>query len=240
MDHDHMHMSDGPSSDPPLGVHGMAVLGHNDIYLSHLPMFHAPHDYQVLVKASFGAAGQIYLDDVAAHPEVSLYTFFPEQFVLSDLWPGSAGEPPRRTSFSGRLFRHHFEQPEAHPEEPVALASDVTVEVEEVLYHRRFDPDARRPEQLTYVLVGAGDERYLAHAVTRAPEFDQLVALEPTDGLDVDSSHDAVDLIVPSRSDDVDQRIRAGEKVTVSVEPGRTTEIRARTELYVETADLSR
>src|SRR5258708_2218861 len=38
-------------SDPP-ATHGMLLFGNQVTYASHLPMFHAPHDYQVIMKLS--------------------------------------------------------------------------------------------------------------------------------------------------------------------------------------------
>ncbi|MGE3974950.1 MAG: hypothetical protein AB7F59_10530 [Bdellovibrionales bacterium] len=42
-------------ADPP-STHGMVVFGKNATYVSHLPMFHAPHDYQLVMKVSFSGA----------------------------------------------------------------------------------------------------------------------------------------------------------------------------------------
>ena len=40
-------------------THGMLMVGSQQIYLSHLPMFHGPHDYRVIVEADLGQAGTI-------------------------------------------------------------------------------------------------------------------------------------------------------------------------------------
>jgi hypothetical protein len=87
----------------------MVVIGSDTIFLSHLPMLHSPHDYQVLLEVTFGAADSVYRDDRDSHPDVRFYTFAPEKFALPDLFPGHAGEPPQRTSFTGSLVRNHFE-----------------------------------------------------------------------------------------------------------------------------------
>ena len=38
--------NDADAQDPP-DIHGMAVIGQKSVFLSHLPMFGSPHDYQV-------------------------------------------------------------------------------------------------------------------------------------------------------------------------------------------------
>lgn len=72
------------------GSHGMAVFGGRDgLYASHLPMFHAPHDAQVLLRfrladASVDASLRARL---ALRPQ--LWTLDPESFDLHRLQPGN-------------------------------------------------------------------------------------------------------------------------------------------------------
>jgi hypothetical protein len=65
-------------------THGMLMVGSQQIYLSHLPMFHGPHDYQVIVEADLGQAGNgVYLEDRKSHPSEKIYTLWPQEaFVL--------------------------------------------------------------------------------------------------------------------------------------------------------------
>src|SRR4051812_43145450 len=67
-------------------THGMLVVGKDRIFLSHLPMFHRPHDYQVIWEAIIPAGAKAaYLKSLAAHPEERIYTLVPEPFVLPDM-----------------------------------------------------------------------------------------------------------------------------------------------------------
>src|SRR5262245_41628455 len=59
----------------PAAVHGMAMIGESRVFLSHLPMFHRPHDYQVLLEVELSAE----LRDVPA----ALHTFVPDPFELA-------------------------------------------------------------------------------------------------------------------------------------------------------------
>src|SRR5437588_459881 len=120
----HMHGTGDERSDAP-GGHGMAVVGTDGIFLSHLPMFMRPHDYQVILRASFGPADKTYRADRKAHATTKLYTFAPHSFVLPELFPGQDGKPAHLKKFSGSLVRNHFEQPPAHPEKAVEIVSDV-------------------------------------------------------------------------------------------------------------------
>ncbi|MET7900722.1 hypothetical protein ABZS86_04325 [Streptomyces sp. NPDC005355] len=229
--------------------HGMAVVGEDAVFLSHLPMRHRPHNSQMVLRGSMGSFADAYHDDRMAHPETRLYTFAPEVFVLSDLLPGPDGGAPARTSFSGSLFRNHFEQPPAHPEPPFEVASDVVVDVSGVVYHHTFAPEDQQSEQLTYILFGEGLERFLAHRITgpfrpeSRQEFDHLLAIgvRGQEGVD-EQLRSGAEVTVTGRPNEPDTRLREREKVAaVAVLDGREipVEIDVRADLYFDTADLA-
>jgi hypothetical protein len=239
MDHSGHPTHSGPATTDRPSVHGMLVLGTDTIFMSHLAMFHSPHDYQAMLEVSFGAVDSVFRDDRKAHADARFYTFFPEVFVLPELFPG----PTQRTSFSGTLFRHHFEQPPAHPEEPVEIASDVTVDVLDVVHHRRFDPQAPGLDHLPYLLFGKGQELFLAHRVTRPPDFDQLleVTIRGTD-ITADMLRGTVEITLPGRPNTHTDRIMEGEKTAARARIGGQdvpVELDAGLELYVDTNDFT-
>ncbi len=243
MDHSHP-TPDGPHSphpEPPAG-HGMAVVGSEHVFLSHLPMFMRPHDFQVILHASFGPADAAYQADRSENAETRLYTFAPERFVLPDLFPGADGEAPKRTSFGGTLVRNHFEQPPAHPETPVEVASDVEVQVLDVVHQHRFDPDAPPLEHLTYILFGKDAERFLAHLVTQPPDFDHLLSVELTGHQFTDEQLlGGVEVTFDDRLNQPGERLREGERASaVATLKGKQVpiEVHAGLELYFETNDL--
>ena len=47
----HSHGKDRPA------VHGMLVIGEQTVYVSHLPMFMSPHDYQVILEVNLSNGG---------------------------------------------------------------------------------------------------------------------------------------------------------------------------------------
>src|SRR4051812_13990875 len=96
---------------PDFGQHNMIAFGRDIVFLSHLPMFMAPHDAQLILEVTLGAAGgglqEIWSKERASHPDERLYTMMPERFPLSTLYDE---DPPRRGSFRGRFFRCHLER----------------------------------------------------------------------------------------------------------------------------------
>jgi len=100
----------GASSAAPLtwGEHGMALFGGKaGLYASHLPMFHAPHDYQVILQVHVADAATDAALRKRLDGKTALWTIAPEKFELSRLAP-SAAAPLRQ--FKADLVQGHFEQ----------------------------------------------------------------------------------------------------------------------------------
>src|SRR5262249_32526344 len=89
-------------------VHGMLVVGEQTVFLSHLPLFHPPHNYQVILEATFSKPGSDpqtdYFND-RKRTGTKIYTIEPDPFVLPRL---AAGDPLR--SFKANVYRGHFER----------------------------------------------------------------------------------------------------------------------------------
>lgn len=149
------------AADSP-ALHGMAVFGHGHVYVSHLPMFHRPHDYQGLAEVSFGQSQALYLKDTIDHPEEPLYTIEPENnFVLPEVFKDAS-------VFPAKLYRGHFERGGT----PI---SRVNVQIKRVLSFTKFDPRATAPLETTYFVLGAPGELFLVHQIVAAPDFDQIL-----------------------------------------------------------------
>ena len=92
----------------------MLMVGEARVLLSHLPMFHAPHDQQIILEASLSAPGfdprKQYVDDRNA-TQTMIYTWVPKPFVLSDLLGSASGDHHGRNhlprSFRARGSCHH-------------------------------------------------------------------------------------------------------------------------------------
>lgn len=200
-------------------THGMLVVGERTIYLSHLPMFHAPHDYQVIVEATFGGdVARAYAAD-RAKTGTKIYTLVPEPFVLPDVIQ-------HRLPFSATLYRGHFERG------GVAIADHVSVNLARVLLFRKFDPRAVKPTDAQYLLFGHGAETFLAHLIVAPPDYDQVVQVKP-DAAMPDSVQGAGQTVTVAGHAN-GQALKEGEAVTAGAFGLGVT-----TELYHETGDLA-
>src|SRR6266568_1030813 len=228
------------------GIHGMLVFGgqHTDsqfrspVYVSHLPMFMHPHEFQVIARVSGTAAG-IYGDFAAHFGTSTIYTFKPEPFSIDELDPSGGG--PARTSIAGTLFRGHFER----GGEPIGTG--VSVDIEQIVHFRRFSPEAGNArDHLRYICFGGRDLAFLAHVITAPPDFDQILAVQvgALNGVSDDNLRAGLIVRVPDRSDDVTTRLQEAETITAEVQDqgagtGGSVGLTAEREIYLETGDLA-
>jgi hypothetical protein len=154
--------------------------------------------------------------------------------VLTELAPD---HQPQRRSFDGAVFRGHFER-----QGRKKILPGVTVNVERVVYFAELPVAGAPLERLEYLLFGAGQDLFLAHVITRPPDFDQVLAVRLAgDGL-TEELRRGVRVAVPGRANAIRERLRGGERVAVAVvEPGaaREIEVEVVAEVYIEESELS-
>jgi hypothetical protein len=233
-----------PASNEPAAGHGMLVVGEQSVYLSHLPMFMSPHDYQVLLEATFTKAGDDPQAKYVADRQQSgakVYTLPPESFVLPELVETGPNGQPRRTSFRGDVIRNHFERP---PTRPAPVSRGVTVGVKNVIYFQKFDPDADQPPALTYLLFGTPSELFLAHAITSPPDFDHVLAAKVSGHQFTDQElHKAVRIVFPGRASSSAACLKEGERLAAEATPAGASEaipieVEVGTQHYLEINEL--
>lgn len=162
------------AADPTHGQHGMALFGGKEgLYASHLPLFHAPHDYQVILRVHVAdpatdAAVRARLDGKTA-----LWTVAPEKFELSRLAPASAA-PLRQ--FNADLVQGHFERGGA------TQYANATIVVDQVIMFRQLSPAAKANANASYLQLGTGKQRYLIKQIDSRPDFDHIVAYTAASG----------------------------------------------------------
>jgi hypothetical protein len=230
-------------------THNMLVFGEKTVFFSHLPMFHAlnpagtefrsPHRYQVILQAAFTPEQMAgYVNDRQANPNAQFYTIGPEEFVLSRLFTPTAA--PQLTAFTATVFRGHLE---ADPQQPVPGLKNVSVKVARVVHARMFDPRAAKPAALDYLLVGRGQERFLAHTIFSPPDFDHVLKVNVTGAAITD--HDLeqeVHVAIPSRQNVAAERLREGQRVEGMLRVGASAAVRVQIEagkrIYFEEGEL--
>ena len=162
------------AADATYGSHGMALFGGKEgLYASHLPMFHAPHDFQVVLQVhiadpAIDAALRKRLDGKAA-----LWTIDPEKFELSALAP-QAARP--RSQFRASVVQGHFERKGS------VQYRDVQVVIDKVLMFRQLNDTPRSANEARYMQLGSGTQRFLLKEIDTRPDFDHILAYQAPPG----------------------------------------------------------
>ncbi|WP_164205420.1 hypothetical protein [[Micrococcus luteus] ATCC 49442] len=165
-----------------MGVHGMLLFGDDAIFMSHLPMFESPHNFQVILEVVLDdAASQLLSADRETNGN-SLYTFEPEEFHITELDPSGDGQA--RSSIAGTIYRGHFERG-GHP-----IARGVDAAVRTVVYFKELDVAAAHSatQELTYLCFGRAQQIHLAHRITASPDFDQVLTARLVPGTVTDQA----------------------------------------------------
>lgn len=215
-----------------MGLHGMVVVGSETTYASHMPMFMSPHDHQVIIQVSLNTAA--YHNARRHFGTSALFTLRPEPFPIHRLKPAADGRPTL-TEFPAELFFGHFER-------GGDKLGEVAVNVQQTPVFRHLDL-AKKAPQLRYILFGRGADLFLAHEITAAPDFDQLIAVQANTEDSEPAPARAVLLTIPGRENGLDKRLSPGEQVSAAEaappSPPATLNLQALTEVYLETSDLA-
>jgi hypothetical protein len=238
--------------------HGQVIIGEGPIYLSHLPMFlfdndffgqrGHPHHYQVILEVVFSGDGaDDYLKD-RQDTSAPLYTLAPSPFHMLDL-VAPVPETSRRSSFTGTIFRGHFERqraPQPFDIEPAVLPNEVQVDVTRVIYGHEFSFHGASLDHLEYILFGEGKDLFLAHRITRPPDFDQILPVRIEDHTFADEElRRGIIVAIPDRANTLSERLLDGETVSGDARSAGTGvllasgfQIEAGSEFYFEESEL--
>jgi hypothetical protein len=224
-------------------VHNMAVVGDHAIFLSHLPMFMPPHDAQVVVEANLFKDGKnvdaVYFADRASNRAVRFYTLQPEAFAIRELFQAGAANS-LRSHFTATVFRGHLEKGGT----PVEALQNIEVRIKRVVHAHSF-AGADRATTLTYVLFGGGRDLYLAHLISKEPDFDQIVAITATGALPTaEELQRGVTVTIPGRTNSAAHRLKVDEAVKAQGHAAGAHQfldlhIAVTSELYFEEGELS-
>ena len=209
----------GPSDKS--SVHGMLIFGKNKIYASHLPMFHAPHHYQIILELELDKGdAQKFIADQQQHPESATYTIEPEKFILPNKIAQSG-------SFKANLYRGHFERG------GIKIADSIKVKIASVLYFKKFSEAEKKPDNAVFLLFGNRLEQFAAHQVISKPDFEQILQVQ-SELFVSDSSNKCVAITLSEKNAPVGV---SGNAVSIKTNSGKE-ELVLLKQIYLEFDDL--
>jgi len=187
--------------------HNMLVVGEKSIFLSHLPMFMAPHNLQFILDVALAKdKNDIYFKDRQSHRDTRIYTLQPEVLQLKKLL-APAGDKSAQRSFKGTVFRGHLERGGTR----IEGLSNIPVNVKNIVYSQQFGPGLDKSDQLEYILFGNSPELFLAHVIAAPPDFDQILSVRIENGPAADEIARGVRVQIPGRRNSASQRLKEGE-----------------------------
>jgi hypothetical protein len=148
------------------GVHGMVVFGtQNKTFFSHIPMFHAPHDVQLIMEVK-----------LSANPKNSynsgMHSFKPNSFSLDNvIIKVMKGET---ANITGALYTGNFEDGGA------MLQDGITATVTRIVRKSQLVENA---SSVPYFLMFGTSPTYLVHVLNSGSDYDQISMLAPTQSL---------------------------------------------------------
>ena len=252
-EHNHDGPRRGPAGRDTAGRHGMLLFGEDPVYLSHLPGYACPRNYQVLLEVGLDRAALDTLRADRARHGDGLYTVDPVPFPIADLEPHDGA--PARTALEVTLVRGHFERG------GTPICTGLRMDIRNVVWFQRLDADAMRDPDpaMEYLYFGRGAQMYLVHAMRARPSFDQVLTVRLVPGtvrtqvghpLDDDVAairFDQAQRAALGRDDLAERRVVAGEVATASFPLARspsfsrgfTVRVEAERELYLEIGELT-
>jgi hypothetical protein len=130
----------------------------------------------------------------------------PAIFRLPDILPTDS-TPPRRTTLEADLYRDHVEKESL---ERGVIGAGIEARITRVVHARHYDSHAAPLTDLEYVLLGNGGETYLAHFITRPPDFDQIIGVTLDRALSDEELANGPRLTVPNRPNKLGDRLQEG------------------------------
>lgn len=153
------------------GHHGMLLFGGKSLYASHLPLYHQPHDFQMVLEVDLAEIneGSSVLAAYQAQKEEgqTLFTILPIAFNTNDVLNGNIKELP------ATLFSGHFEQ-------GGEALGQVKMKIEEVVFHKALNPtdNGGSMNSAEFKVFGKNDELFMIHVVYEAPSYDAVLEVK--------------------------------------------------------------
>lgn len=144
-------------------IHGMLLFGQNKHYASHLPMFHAPHDYQLIMELDMvnpPRSQTLESYELLKSQGETLFTLVPQRMDLSKIISGEI------ESFTANIYLGHFER-------GGKSLGPVTINVAKIIFSKKLMHHEAEEKQ-EYIMFGTEGDYYAAHIVKGAPSFDLI------------------------------------------------------------------
>ena len=161
-----------PEELPPLdpayvGVHGMVLMNKaSTIFAYHLPLYHKPHDVQLLYKLDVKNVALVHLVR-----DNDMVTIKPKPFNLQRLMRGE------KVALEADIYIGHFER------DGMLVYENMTLNFAKQLYVRKLDDISPSSNNQEYDVVSyRKNNKIYIHRIQQAPSFDHLIHIDVNAG----------------------------------------------------------
>ena len=161
-----------PEELPPLdpayvGVHGMVLMNKaSTIFAYHLPLYHKPHDVQLLYKLDVKNVALVHLVR-----DNDMVTIKPRPFNLQRLMRGE------KIALEADIYIGHFER------DGMLVYENMTLNFAKQLYVRKLDDISPSSNNQEYDVVSyRKNNKIYIHRIQQAPSFDHLIHIDVNAG----------------------------------------------------------
>jgi hypothetical protein len=103
---------------------------------------------------------------------------------------------------------------------PINGLEDIVVTVKQVIHGQKFEPADDKPGELTYFLFGKGMELFLAHSISKPPDFDQVLSVKVEGHSFTDAElGKGIEVTIPGRPNEASERAQEAQQVAGLTQP---------------------
>lgn len=179
-------------------THGMVLFGKEKLYASHLPMFHAPHDKQVVFTF---VVDQSIKDQIALSQDTEYLTFVPAPFDLNKFVAAPF-------DLVGDIYLGHFEK------DGVLLLSGVTLKNPKIEFLKENLQLSKRQTVQSFKIFGTENDTYALY-VNDGMGFDNLYKLTTIEASNFEY------LASNYKLWDVSDKLSIGKTYSITTPPGK-------------------
>ena len=222
----------------PLDEHGMLIMGTENLFCCHLPMFFMPqHSYQTILEIALDDTDMKTFRKIRnENPTKPLIILNSEKMLLQDI--------VHSTSYSADAFFAAESGDPVPGSEPFLESRPVAVR--RILLFERLNPNTSEyPENLSYYVYGTGSEFHLSHILTKAPNFQQEldVTLSQNMANKINSISSKIKVTFPSLEERTSQHITVDpltqSEYNIKVDDGTTDKIVIRNKFWINNGPLN-
>lgn len=152
-----------PLDESYMGTHGMVLMSYNsNVFASHLPLYHKPHDVQLLYKLEVKDLALMQLVR-----DAELVTIKPEPFNLQRLMRGE------KMTINADVYMGHFER------DGMEVYNNIALTFDKLLYVRSLaDIEESSTKQVYDAVSYRKNNKIYVHRIQKAPSFDHLIHID--------------------------------------------------------------